>query len=140
ARAADRVADWTDTAVLFISPHRGAAEIGALATRQPERPAVLFRELTKTYETAIRGTLRSLAEQLAQDRPKGEWTLVLGPVAANADESERLHTAVEEAQAAVADGQSPRQAAFAVAERLGVPGRRVYRELLRHLSRDGHDD
>ena len=60
-----------------------AAVLGA------ERPAAVCRELTKLYETCIRGSLSALAADPRLDAPKGEIVIIVGPgdadVAAEAD-------------------------------------------------------
>jgi 16S rRNA (cytidine1402-2'-O)-methyltransferase len=68
------------THVLFESPYRLAKTLGELAeSHGADRRAVVCRELTKTHEEIVRGTLGELAAW-ASDRPgrvKGEITLVV---------------------------------------------------------------
>lgn len=67
------------TLILFESPRRTAGTLGDLADIfGGDRPACVARELTKTHEEVLRGTLAELA-QVAQDREiLGEVTLVIG--------------------------------------------------------------
>lgn len=113
------------TLVFFESPRRLGATLAELATVfGGDRKAVVCRELTKTHEEVIRGTLASLAGDLAGG-VLGEVTLVVdgaqraaGPVSA------------DQARAAVAErearGQPRKEAIGAVARELGVPKREVY--------------
>jgi 16S rRNA (cytidine1402-2'-O)-methyltransferase len=132
AGAAARIADWTDTAVLFLSPHRGAAELAALAKACGEkRPAALARELTKLHEEVRRGTLGELAAAVAAEAPRGEWTLVIGP----APEDDSAGLSIEAAAAAAAqiardEGLGLKAAAQHVAGQHNLPWRKVYRLLL----------
>ena len=65
------------TCVLFEAPHRLADALADMAAvLGPERRAVVCRELTKTYEQVVRGTLPELATWAAAG-VRGEVTLVL---------------------------------------------------------------
>jgi 16S rRNA (cytidine1402-2'-O)-methyltransferase len=79
------------------------------------------RELTKLYETVVRGTLGSVDI----GEPRGEYVIVLGGApAADADvDDEIIATAVD---AELAAGASKRDAAARTASALGVPRRRAY--------------
>jgi 16S rRNA (cytidine1402-2'-O)-methyltransferase len=113
------------TLVFFESPRRLAATLAELATVfGGDRKAVVCRELTKTHEEVIRGTLASLAADLAGGI-LGEVTLVVAG-------AQRTGAPVraDEARAAVAErearGQPRKEAIGAVARELGVPKREVY--------------
>lgn len=123
------VADWPHAAVCFLSPHRGAAELAALAEAMGERPAALARELTKLHESLTRGTLRSLAATVAETPPKGEWTLVIGPADSPAQraDADELATA---ALARAAAGESLKSACQELADAAGVAWRPVYKAAL----------
>jgi 16S rRNA (cytidine1402-2'-O)-methyltransferase len=85
--ALDRVRHCPDPVVLFESPQRIGATLRELAQPQPERAAVVCRELTKLHEEVRRGTLATLSQDLGETR--GEFVIVLGPCeSAEADETE----------------------------------------------------
>ncbi|SHK59460.1 16S rRNA (cytidine(1402)-2'-O)-methyltransferase [Rhodothermus profundi] len=67
------------TMVLYEAPHRLVRTLGDLAQALgDERPAVVARELTKTFEAFARGTLRTLhAYYAAQPRVRGEIVLIV---------------------------------------------------------------
>jgi 16S rRNA (cytidine1402-2'-O)-methyltransferase len=119
------------TIVLFEAPHRLHATLADLAAALgPDRPVAVARELTKLYETVWRGTLGAAAgdPEGAGDGPqaRGEQVIVIGP-AAPVREEEPGDDAVKAALAAeLAGGTSTRDAAAAVAGRLGVSRRRAY--------------
>jgi 16S rRNA (cytidine1402-2'-O)-methyltransferase len=111
--------------VFYEAPHRLAEVLTDMAELWGEhRPAVVCRELTKTYEEVRRGGLAELAEW-AHGGVRGEVTLVVsGRDDVTSDVSdEDLQQAVLEAQAA---GVSRKDAVTSVANSLGVPRRRVY--------------
>ena len=43
-----------------------------------DRPAVAAREMTKMHEEVIRGTVSDLKSHFSQNKPKGEFTLMIG--------------------------------------------------------------
>lgn len=130
--AAARIAAWPDTAVLFLSPHRGARELAELASAcGAERPAALCRELTKLHEEVRRGTLGELATAVAVEPPRGEWTLVLGPTPASVtDRANPTAAAAEARRLADRAGLGLKTAAQQVAQAHQLPWRKIYRLLL----------
>jgi 16S rRNA (cytidine1402-2'-O)-methyltransferase len=121
------------TLVFFESPHRIAATLADLvAVLGQDRPACVSRELTKTHEEFLRGTLAELAERYASERPLGEVTLVVG----GASEQEREGGGPSDddvrsrARALLASGLSARDAADALATETGRPRRETYRLVL----------
>ena len=118
------------TLIFFESPRRLAGTLGALAgALGGARRAVVCRELTKTHEEVLRGTLAELAAR-AQDHPLGEITVVVEGAPAGA-----ATTAMAEAVARVADrelaGSSRRDAIAAVAKESGLRRREVYDAVVR---------
>ncbi|NQV11860.1 16S rRNA (cytidine(1402)-2'-O)-methyltransferase [Candidatus Uhrbacteria bacterium] len=73
----DNVAESTITTVLYESTHRIEKTVEEIASRQPDRRLVIARELTKKFETILRGTASELMEQLATSNTKGEFIIVL---------------------------------------------------------------
>lgn len=117
------------TCVFFESPRRLAATLtDAVEALGAERKAVVCRELTKTHEEIIRGTLDELAEW-ASGGVLGEITVVLAGATPKAD----LDTLVAEVQALVDDGMRVKDAcAQIVEENPGAPSRReLYDAVLR---------
>ena len=129
---AERLAELADeprTAVVFVAPHRAAADLEDLAAAcGDDRPAVLCRELTKLHEEVRRGTLGALRDGLGEVR--GEITLVVG--GAPAPEAPEAPGADDLAAVAssVAAGASRRDAVAAVAAARGLPRRALYAAVL----------
>ena len=69
------------TIVLFESPHRIGKLLKELKGRMPDRPAAIFREVTKMHESAYRGTVADLLASLEKEviPARGEFVVVLGP-------------------------------------------------------------
>jgi len=104
--ALDRVTRTSDPVVLFESPQRIGATLGELALLQPERAAVVCRELTKVHEEVRRGRLANLSSELTETR--GEFVIVLGPYGLG--EPDDAETAIPDAalRERLCKGESPR--------------------------------
>jgi 16S rRNA (cytidine1402-2'-O)-methyltransferase len=111
------------TIVFFESGHRIKDSLDDLVeVFGKDRKAALCRELTKTYEEVIRGSLIELADR-AQDEILGEITLVV----AGAESREANETDIRaELERLAAAGISKKEAISEVMSRLGVPKREVF--------------
>ena len=69
------------TAVLYESPYRIEKLLGELAEVFPTHRIVLARELTKKFEEYLRGTPAELQAKLKGRSLKGEFVVMIGPVA-----------------------------------------------------------
>ena len=117
------------TCVFFESPRRLADCLrDAVDVLGPARRAVVCRELTKTHEEIVRGSLADLAEWAA-DGVLGEITVVLAGAAPHAD----IATLVAEVSAMVDAGARVKDAcAQVLAKHPGAPSRReLYDAVLR---------
>jgi len=126
------LASESRTCVFFESPRRLADTLGdAVEALGADREAVVCRELTKTHEEIVRGSLGELAEW-AEDGVLGEITVVLAGATPTAD----VATLVAEATALVEEGMRVKDAcAQVIALHPGAPSRReLYDAVLR--SRD----
>ena len=121
----EELAPWRGPVVAFESPQRLPKTLRSLAAAAPQRQVAVCRELTKRFEEVARGDASALAERYAEP-PKGEITLVLGPVEAEPRRGE--------ARAAVAElvsAGAPRRVAVDVVGRLtDVSRNELYRESL----------
>ena len=120
-RLAD-VAAERRTAVLYEAPHRIERTMADL--RQscgPDRPVAVARELTKMYETVVRGTLGTID----LGAPRGEYVIVLGgtPESVDVPDAAAIGAAVDQLLAA---GASTKDAANGVAAALGISRRDAY--------------
>ena len=112
----------------FESPHRLAECLAdAVIELGDDRRAAVCRELTKTYEQVIRGTLRELADW-AVEGSRGEITVVVAGAQPAAVEPADL---VDEVEDLVADGTRLKQACAIVAGDR-VSRRELYEAVLAH--------
>jgi 16S rRNA (cytidine1402-2'-O)-methyltransferase len=115
-----------ETLVAFESPRRVGASLRALAELDPERPVAVARELTKVHEEVVRGSATELALRYADEPPRGEVVLVVGPAPAVDGD---LGPALEAVRRLVDAGAKPRPAASVVADLTGVSANALYRAL-----------
>ncbi len=110
------------TIVLYEAPHRIERTMVDLAQALgPQRRVTVARELTKLYETVVHGSLGDVD----LGTPRGEYVVVIAgaPAAAEAPTDDVVRAALREE---LATGASRRDAAAAVARRLGIPRRVAY--------------
>lgn len=126
-RAAER-AGLSATLIFYEAPHRLAETLAGMAQALGPRPAAVARELTKRFEEVRRGTLEELAAHYATNPARGEIVVVVGPPGEEPPEAEATLDA--RLQAALAAGESLRDAAALVAAATGLPRKQVYARAL----------
>ena len=113
-------------AVIYCSPRTVARTLEECRDYfADDAPVVVCRELTKLHEEIAESTLQNAAALEAVEKKKGEYLLVVGGGARPTREVSDARIADEMARERGA-GRSARDAAAAVAARLGVPRRRAY--------------
>ncbi|MEV7963553.1 16S rRNA (cytidine(1402)-2'-O)-methyltransferase [Oerskovia paurometabola] len=125
ARTFEALAREPRTMVFFEAPHRIDDTLAAMAEGfGADRPAAVCRELTKTYEEVLRGTLGELAAEAADRQLRGEICVVVA--GAPAREAVSVEELVAEVLARVAAGERLKEAVAEVATAAGVPKRDLY--------------
>lgn len=120
--------DIPGTLVFYESPKR----VGEMLRDAGEvlgagRQAAWCRELTKKFEECRRGTLAELAESTAQEKPRGEFVVLIDRNrSADVNEAD-LETELEKALQTM----SVRDASDAVSVAFGMPRRKVYQLALK---------
>ena len=114
------------TLVFFEGGSRLAASLADMAAVLGDREAVVCRELTKLYETIVRGPLGALAGDPRFAAPKGELVILVGA-------GREIEASVADADTALADALTrlkPAEDASEVAKALGLPRRDLYRRAM----------
>lgn len=122
----ETLASTRATLVFFEGASRLGASLADMAAVYGPRPAAVGRELTKLYETCVRGTLDVLAADPALQAPKGEIVVLVGP----GEEAPASAADVDAALIAALEHAGPSEAAAEVARVLGLPRRDLYRRAL----------
>ena len=126
------------TVVLYEAPHRLPRTLADLASVcGDDRPVAVARELTKLHEEVWRGTLGEAAAWAVERPPRGELVVVLDRAPAAPPPDDAL---VDALSVELAAGSSARDAARAVAARLGVPRRHAYDLAVTVARRGGGDE
>ncbi|HKH24935.1 MAG TPA: 16S rRNA (cytidine(1402)-2'-O)-methyltransferase [Acidimicrobiales bacterium] len=126
------------TVVLYEAPHRLPRTLADLASVcGDDRPVAVARELTKLHEEVWRGTLGEAAAWAVERSPRGELVVVLDRAPAAPPPDDAL---VDALSVELAAGSSARDAARAVAARLGVPRRHAYDLAVTVARRGGGDE
>lgn len=76
-----RIAETTHTVIMYESPHRILKTLEALAEVLGERPLMVGREMTKTFEEYPVGTARELFAYytITPEKVRGEFVIVVAP-------------------------------------------------------------
>ena len=122
----EELATQERTIIFFEAPHRLKESLeDALAVLGPNRSAAICREMTKTYEETVRGSISELVEWSSGREILGEITVVIAAF----DTSTMSHTPeqlVERVKGFEAAGESRKSAIAMVAAELKLPKRVVF--------------
>jgi len=114
------------TMVMFEAPHRLAESLAdALAVFGADRSAAICREMTKTYEEVVRGSLEELLKWSMSKEILGEITLVIAGSAAGSEITSAAD-AVSRVKDYEAAGMDRKEAIATVADESGLPKKIVY--------------
>lgn len=114
------------TLIFYEGASRVADCLSDMAAVFGPRPAAVCRELTKLYETCVRGTLPELAADPRFEAPKGEIVILVGPGAEKVASADDAEAALREAMTRLPLGE----AAAEVAKALGLSRKDLYRQAL----------
>ncbi|MGY6634871.1 MAG: 16S rRNA (cytidine(1402)-2'-O)-methyltransferase [Alkalilacustris sp.] len=132
-RWAQELRDVPATLIVYESPRRVQDLLALLCDVWGEmRQAALCRELTKRFEEVRRGTLGTIAAEVAATEVRGEVVLVVDRAAAPVIDA----AGMEALLATRLETTSLRQAVAEVAESTGLSRRDVYQTALRLARRD----
>lgn len=114
------------TLIFYEGASRVADSLADMAAVFGPRPAAVCRELTKLYETCVRGSLAELAADPRFDAPKGEIVILVGPGVEKAASADDVDAALREALSRLPLGE----AASEVAKAFGLSRKDLYRQAL----------
>ena len=125
----EELSETPHTLLMFEAPHRIEKLVSELDyVMGSDRPASICRELTKTFEQTVRGTLGSLKQAIeSRDIPcKGEFVVVVGGLSkAEVDASQIGHLVN-----ALKDHVSTSVLADAISSSFGLRKKAVYNQIL----------
>ncbi|MEN0065819.1 MAG: 16S rRNA (cytidine(1402)-2'-O)-methyltransferase [Myxococcota bacterium] len=122
--------------VLYAAPHRFLALLEDLSNvLGPQRRIAVANDLTKTYERWWRGSVATVAQQLADHELKGELTVVVEGASRRSSNAELDSTTDQLIAELVATGLSAGSVRDVVAKVFDLPRRDVYQRVLHHQHR-----
>jgi len=144
-RALDELRAEPRTMVFYEAARRLADTLDAMMTAfGKSRPAVVVREISKTYEETVRGTLLDLERRFRATPALGEITIVVAgaaSTAATANDGAPITVQVPIAIEALREaGLSLKQASAVVAKLSGRRRREVYQDVLKSREDDDSAD
>ncbi len=132
--ALEKLGSEERTMIFFEAPHRLLESLQDCVTvLGGDRRGAICREMTKTYEETIRGTLAELTTWALEHEVLGEITLVI----AGFDASARTFTPadlIEMVLARESQGESRKEAIAEVAKATGLAKREVFDVMVAHKS------
>ncbi len=143
-RALDALCAEARTMVFYEAARRLADTLAAMiAAFGDSRPAAVVREISKTYEETVRGTLLDLERRFRATPALGEITIIVAGASTGAAASDGALITVEVPNAIEAlreAGLSLKQASAVVAKLSGRGRREVYQDVLKSREDDDSAD
>jgi len=122
------------TLIFYENGSRLGAMLADALDQLGDRPAAMIREITKKFEETVTGSLKELADRYADEKPKGEIVVVVGPPGAAEPTSE---TDIEEALREALQRLPAAKAAGEVSRIYGADRKALY-ELANRWKTEGH--
>lgn len=127
-----RLQQETRSVIIYEAPHRLLKTLEEFANwfredGTPERRIAVCRELTKTYEEAVRGTSEEVLKHFTHNPPRGEFVLILE--GATIQETQETYTDEElyaRVEAYTKQGNKPKDAMHLVSTDIGVKKNEIY--------------
>jgi len=124
------------TTVIYASPHQLVTLLEDLCILcGKERPIQIARELTKKYEESIGRNIEEVKEYFIKNKPKGEFTIVLGGDNNKKDNKISKSEALDKLQRLIQEGKKSNIAAKKVAEETGYKKQWLYSQLHKKLDK-----
>jgi len=118
------LAEKKETMIFYEAPHRIGKTLKDLYSAFGEREATLARELTKTHEELIHGSLKELSE-LDPETLKGEMVIIVEG-SKNEAASMSLEEALSLVKEKVKEGVKAKDVAKEIAEEFGLSKNKIY--------------
>ncbi len=133
----EHIAQEQRTTIIYESPHQLIKLLEDLSIScGKDRPIQIARELTKRHEESIGETIEEVIKYFIKNRPRGEFTIVLG-----GNEKKNLEKLISESEAItklnelVKQGEKPNAAARKIAKETGYEKKWLYSKLNKKLDK-----
>jgi len=142
-RALERLRIEDRTIIFYEAPHRIEETVAEAREVLGDRPACLAREVTKLHEEFRRGKLSELSASLEERPPRGEITLLIGPIdaAENGQQTESSQSVAERVEELMRQAKLDRKEALKLAAKeRGLTRRAAYDQLVSTRAADNDAD
>jgi 16S rRNA (cytidine1402-2'-O)-methyltransferase len=124
------------TTVIYESPHQLIKLLEDLSIScGKERPIQIARELTKRYEESIGKTIEQVTKYFLENKPKGEFTIVLGGNSNKKKNRMSESDALNKLNILIKQGEKSNVAARKIAEESGYEKKWLYSKLHKKLDK-----
>jgi 16S rRNA (cytidine1402-2'-O)-methyltransferase len=123
------------TIIFLEAPHRLLTTLTDLSTELGDRQIAVARELTKLYEEVQRGTISEMVEHFTEQKPRGEFTLVIDGCHPDI-ETWSIDELKREIKARMMINQPATTAAKEISIKSGWPRRKVYNLIIEYQQKD----
>lgn len=112
-----QIKDCPDTLIFYEAPHKLLSTLTDMLKFFGDRRISLCRELTKIHEEVIRTTLSQAVEFYTENKPKGEFVLIVeGAQTAENDSADTIESALGQVRSLAANGMRPADACREIAK------------------------
>ncbi len=124
------------TTIIYESPHKLIQLLEDLSILcGKKRPIQIARELTKRYEESIGKTIEEVIEYFSINKPKGEFTIILGGYNNNQEETKSKLEALNKLNRLIKEGEKSNIAVRKIAEETGFKKNWLYSQLHKKLDK-----
>ena len=128
----EEIKDKKETLIFYESPHRLLDTLEFLKDYLGNRNIAVCRELTKLHEDIFRGTLEEAYNNFLENKPRGEFVLVIAgksesEIKAEKEEEFSNFTIEEHLQDLINKGINKKEAIKIVAKERNLPKKEVYK-------------
>ena len=129
----EQIRDYPETIIFYEAPHKLVRTLADMLETLGDRGVSIVRELTKIHETVMHTTLGAALRHYAENKPKGEFVLVVDGKSEESAEAERRAefenlSVREHVDLLIGRGMDKREAIKQAAKQRGVAKREVYNE------------
>ena len=131
----EEIKDKKETLIFYESPHRLLDTLSFLKNSLGNRSIAVCRELTKLHEDIFRGTLEDAYNNFLENKPRGEFVLVLAgksesEIKAELEEEFSALTVEEHLKDLINKGMDKKEAIKTVAKMRNIPKKEVYKSAI----------
>lgn len=137
----EQIRDYPETLIFYEAPHKLVRTLADMLETLGDREVSIVRELTKIHETVMHTTIGEALRHYAENKPKGEFVLVVDGKNEETAEAERRAefenlSVREHVDLLIGRGMDKKEAIKQAAKQRGVAKREVYNE---YIGGDGNE-